>query len=155
MQQEYRHSQVATLMIYLIGLIMLIGIVAISIISVMVAVEPVWILPVIGLLTVATLGGCLAIFYKLTVEVKDGVLSFWFGTGLIRKNFPVREIVTARPVRNRWWHGWGIHGFGGGTLYNVSGFDAVEIELVSGKKLRIGTDEPQELTEAINEVLGS
>ena len=42
----------------------------------------------------------------------------------------------------RWWgHGW---------LYNVSGFKAVEIELASGKRLRIGTDEPERLAQAIS-----
>jgi hypothetical protein len=30
-------------------------------------------------------------------------------------------------------------------MYNVWGLDAVELELQSGKKFRIGTDEPAEL----------
>jgi hypothetical protein len=34
-------------------------------------------------------------------------------------------------------------------LFNVSGLDAVEVELVDGKRIRIGTDEPQALVAAI------
>ncbi|MEK7656054.1 MAG: hypothetical protein AAB386_05245 [Patescibacteria group bacterium] len=35
-------------------------------------------------------------------------------------------------------------------IYNVSGFDAVEIILKNGKIYRIGTDVPKELEVAIN-----
>jgi hypothetical protein len=35
------------------------------------------------------------------------------------------------------------------VLYNVSGVQAVELELRSGKRLRIGTDEPTKLCEMI------
>jgi hypothetical protein len=34
-------------------------------------------------------------------------------------------------------------------IYNVSGFDAVEITLKNGNTYRIGTDEPKELEQAI------
>ena len=34
-------------------------------------------------------------------------------------------------------------------IYNVSGFDAVEIQLKNGKIYRIGTDEPKKLEQAI------
>jgi len=41
------------------------------------------------------------------------------------------------------------------VLYNVSGFDAVEIKLRTGKKFRIGTDVPQELEKAIEQAINS
>ena len=41
-----------------------------------------------------------------------------------------------------------------GWLYNVSGFDAVELELASGKLCRIGTDEPGRLLHAIEQAAG-
>jgi len=34
-------------------------------------------------------------------------------------------------------------------IYNISGFDAVEIKMKNGKTYRIGTDEPQKLEQAI------
>ena len=38
-----------------------------------------------------------------------------------------------------------------GWMYNVSGLDAVEIELKGGGRFRIGTDEPDELVRAIRQ----
>jgi hypothetical protein len=40
-----------------------------------------------------------------------------------------------------------------GWLYNVSGLDAVEIQLCSGKKFRIGTDQSSELTSILQGVI--
>jgi len=34
-------------------------------------------------------------------------------------------------------------------MFNVSGLDAVEITLISGKRFRIGTDKPNKVVEAI------
>jgi hypothetical protein len=96
------------------------------------------------------LAACLLLFFSLTVEIDGEVLRFRFGIGLIRKSIPLGEIVKAEPVRNRWIYGWGIHMTPTGWLYNVSGLEAVEITLKSGKSLRIGTDQPNELAAAIN-----
>lgn len=105
----------------------------------------------LGIITAVTLLLilCIALFYKLTVEVTDTNFKFTFGIGLIRKQIPLAEISTAKPVKNRLWHGWGIHRYSRGWLYNVSGFDAVEVILKSGRQLRIGTDEPEKLCRSI------
>ena len=58
--------------------------------------------------------------------------------------------TAARIVRNSWWYGFGIRWFPGGTLWNVWGLDAVEFDLVKGRKLRIGTDEPEQLLAALS-----
>ncbi|MDG4551903.1 MAG: hypothetical protein P9F19_01735 [Candidatus Contendobacter sp.] len=91
----------------------------------------------------------LLLFGTLTVEIDETHLRFRFGIGLIRKSIPLAEIVEARPVRTTWADGWGIHYTARGWLYNVSGWEAVEITLVSGQRLRLGTDEPQHLTQAL------
>ena len=36
-----------------------------------------------------------------------------------------------------------------GWLYNVSGWEAVEITLPSGKRFRLGTDEPRRLEQVL------
>ena len=64
------------------------------------------------------------------------------------------DIVDARRVRNSWWHGWGIRKVQRGWMYNIAGYDAVELELRSGKVFRIGTDEPGALLAAIEGVSG-
>ena len=101
------------------------------------------------------LGGLAAIFViiglfaTLTVEIRDGFLKFRFGLGLIRKKLKVAEIESCEVVRNPWYYGWGIHATGKGWVYNVSGFEAVEIFMSDGRRLRIGTDEPDLLRKAI------
>ena len=107
-----------------------------------------------GLTPLAVIGPALmavflALFYALTVEIDATHLTFRFGIGWIRKRVPLAEIVEAKPVRNSWLYGWGIHRTPHGGLYNVSGWEAVEITLTSGQRLRLGTDEPRPLTQAI------
>ena len=38
-------------------------------------------------------------------------------------------------------------------IYNVSGFDAIELTMKNGKIYRIGTDEPEKLEAAIKQVI--
>ena len=89
------------------------------------------------------------LFCTLTVSIRDGEIECRFGPGLIRKHVPLAAVRGARPVRTEWYQGWGIRLTSDGWLFNVSGLDAVELELVDGKRLRIGTDEPQALAAAI------
>ena len=103
----------------------------------------------------ATLGlqlvllACIALFYCLRVEVDDRFVTVRFGVGVIRRHFPLADIVSVRTVRNRWYHGWGIRRIRRGWMFNVSGLDAVEITTSGGKNYRIGTDEPGALKREI------
>lgn len=107
-------------------------------------------LPVLGLMVVALL-----LFGTLTVEVDRESVLIRFGPGVIRQRFPLSEVRAVRLVRNKWYYGWGIRIIPGGWLYCVSGLDAVELEMASGPRHRIGTDRPQELLAAIREALGA
>ena len=97
--------------------------------------------------------GVLMLFYNLSVEIDDAHLRIRFGIGLIRKRFPLDQIDSCRPVRNSWLYGWGIRLTPQGWLYNVSGLEAVELKMKSGKTCRIGTDEPKILVAALQEAL--
>jgi hypothetical protein len=100
----------------------------------------------------------LALFYSLSVEIKDSTLTCRFGAGLIRKRIPLSEIHQARAVRNPWFAGWGIRWMPGQYwLWNVSGLRAVELILKDGKRFRLGTDEPESLVHAIetNKAMGT
>jgi len=90
-----------------------------------------------------------ALMGSLGVEVDEALVRIKFGVGLIRKSFRLDEVASSRPVRNRWWWGWGVRLIPGGWLYNVSGLDAVELVMKNGKVFRIGTDEPRVLHEFI------
>lgn len=93
----------------------------------------------------------LASFGSLQVIIDEKYLRIKFGYGIYRKKFLLNDIASAKAVKNRWYYGWGIRGWLWSKMwiYNVSGFDAVEIELKNGKIYRIGTDEPRELEQAI------
>lgn len=91
----------------------------------------------------------LSLFCSLTCVVTDRAFTFAFGLGLVRKTIPLTDIASCRAVENPWWYGWGIHRTPRGWLYNVSGPLAVEIDLTNGKRLRVGTDEPEALCAAL------
>lgn len=105
-------------------------------------------------MVVAILAFVLAICSTLTVSIGGENLRIRFGpVGLIRKTWELSDIVSVRTVTNPWYYGWGIRWTPHGLLYNVSGFQAVEVLLASGKAFRIGTDEPDTLKAAIERAM--
>jgi hypothetical protein len=94
----------------------------------------------LGLLTYAT----------LTVEVDEKRVVASFGIGLIRKSVDLADIVRCEVVRTPSWWGWGLHWTPSGWLYNVSGREAVRLDLTSQRPLMIGSDEAERLKAAID-----
>jgi len=89
------------------------------------------------------------VFSSLTVAISDRALIWLFGPGVIRKEVPLAEIRGAEVTQTRWYEGWGIHRTRRGWLYNVSGFQAVAVDLRDGRRLLLGTDEPARLRDAL------
>lgn len=85
----------------------------------------------------------LANFYKLTVTVDDRAVRISMGMGLIRRKFLLADISAAGVNKNPMYCGWGIHLTKDGWLYNVNSQEAVKLEMKSGSRCQIGTDEPQ------------
>ena len=96
----------------------------------------------------------LVLMGTLTVDVDRERVQTVFGIGLIRKTVRLADVVAFQTVRNPWIAGWGIRLIRGGTLWNVSGLDAVELALRNGRFFRIGTDEPDALTRAFQAATG-
>lgn len=92
-------------------------------------------------------------FTTLNVTIDENYLGIKFGFGIFQKKFPLDEIISAKTVKNHWYYGWGIRLWLWPKMwiFNVSGFDAVEIKTKNGKIYRIGTDEPKQLERAILE----
>ena len=112
----------------------------------------------LGVVTVGLaliLGIVLVLCHSLTVRVSRSEIALSFGVGLIRKQFPIGDISGVSIVQNRWYNGFGIRKIRGGWLYNVSGFDAIEIQLKNERKYRIGTNQPKELLAAVESALAS
>jgi len=137
---HYRHTQFGWVIVGAMLGAALAGLAAAFLVRESRAVAPL----VAGLLLLVT-----ALFGSLTACVGDGWLECRFGLGLIRRRIRLSEIRDVQVVRNRWWYGWGIRLTPHGWLWNVSGLDAVELTLISGKKFRLGTDEPEKLAGAL------
>jgi hypothetical protein len=140
----YRHTQTGWLIIAILGVVLL----YILLVAFALGWHP------IAMVVFLVLAVVLALFYSLTVEIRQGLLECRFGVGLIRRQIQLSEIRDARAVRNRWWYGWGIRLTPHGWLWNVSGLDAVELDLTGERRFRIGTDRPEELAAAVRDAIG-
>lgn len=90
-------------------------------------------------------------FSSLTVTVDEENLRLKYGFGIFAKRISLSEISASSVVKNHWYYGWGIRYWPWRRIwiYNVSGLDAVELTLISGKIIRIGTDEPLQLSRVL------
>lgn len=91
------------------------------------------------------------LFSSLTVSVHENALRFYFGPGFWEQRIPHEDIKQVRVVQNPLWYGWGLRDTPDGWVYNVSGFQAVEIRVADEERIRIGTDEPRTLKKALGE----
>ena len=141
--EHYKHTQIGYFLLILYGAVVLL----IGSINIMAAFHP---LALIGLIIVLVVLGT---FSRLTVTVDDQMIRIQFGLRIIRKTFRLNEITACRAVKNPWYYGWGIRFTPRGWLFNVSGFSAIELQMKSGKRYRIGTDDPDNLASALDEAL--
>jgi uncharacterized membrane protein YeaQ/YmgE (transglycosylase-associated protein family) len=148
---DYEHSQPGTLIRVLLGIF---GVAFCTPAAVNLASGVETETAIVFIVVAVMCASIVALFHSLTVRVSRNDISLSFGIGLIRKRFLIDEIKSATIVRNRWYNGWGIRKIWGGWLYNVSGFDAVEIQLKNDRKYRIGTDQPCELLAAVESASG-
>lgn len=93
------------------------------------------------------------LFYGMTTEIGQDKISIRFGIGLIRRSIDVASVQQVDIVKSPWYFGWGIRHIPHGMLYNVSGSDGVELKLVGGKRVRIGTKDPIQLHAALSAIL--
>jgi hypothetical protein len=103
----------------------------------------------IVLLSIGIAAASIFVFSRMVVEVRDGVVRWTFGFGFPRYSLPLSDIQSAAVVKNSWLFGVGIHFIPRGILYNVWGRKAVEITKTNGRRIRLGTDEPEALLAAI------
>lgn len=91
----------------------------------------------------------LLLFFRLTIRVNEQDVSLVFGIGLVKKRIPLESISSVKTVQNAWYHGWGVRLLSNGILYNVTGFQAVELLLQDETVVRLGSNQPEQLKEAI------
>ena len=138
----YRHTQV--------GIVIIGAVVGMAFFTLLLLVPAVGSLSFVAVAILAMTGAVLATFSSLTVEIEKNTLTCRFGVGLIRKSIPLSDVGECSAVVNPWFVGWGIRWIPGSYwVWNVSGFQAVELTMKDGRRFRIGTDEPEALVHAI------
>ena len=103
------------------------------------------------MLATALLFYCMRLSVQVDTEaVRINLFPIW------KKTIPLAEIVrwearTYRPILE--YGGWGIRysPFGKGWVYNVSSNQGVQLELLNGKRILIGSQQAEELARAIAE----
>lgn len=136
---SYRHTQIGHTIIY--------PMIAIALLSAFLV--GAYTNALIGFVILAVVAITTLIFSKLTIVVNDMFVRAIFGPGFTFRKISVADIAECEPIRIRWWYGWGIHLTPYGWLYNVSGWDAVALKLRNGRRVSLGTDQPNELCAAI------
>ena len=144
MTEQYEHTQIGYLTLGMLGA-------AILVIVFLMATSGFHWIPSTVLIILAL---CSGLFATLTVRVDEDGVRIGFGPGVIGKRFPMKEIASCQVVRNPWYYGWGIRLIPHGWLYNVSGLLSVELRMKSGRRYRIGTDDPEQLAKAIQLAIG-
>lgn len=92
-----------------------------------------------------------------TTIKKDGIYVRFFPFHLKTKHYPWDSLTKSfvrqySPLTE--YGGWGLRLglFGKGTAFNVSGDKGLQLEFTNNKKLLIGTNKPDELTETLNKI---
>ena len=140
---QYKHTQIGYFFLTLYGAVLLI------IISLFIFTDY-SLIAMIGLIIMLI---ALGIFASMTVKISAQKMKIQLGLGAIRKQIPIKDIETYRVVTHPWYFGWGIRYTPRGWIFRVSGNSGIEIQMKGGKLYQVGTDEPQELVEALNQAL--
>jgi hypothetical protein len=89
-------------------------------------------------------------FFAMTTSVDSNGVRWSFAFGWPAGSVRLEDIESAQATRTNLFEGWGLHyTIWHGWLWNVSGFQAVEIRHSGGKRVTLGTDDPQGLLQAI------
>jgi len=138
---SYKHTQ--------ISYVIIIALIAVALIFGNILIQTGFNLPVV--IATILLLFVLASFTSLQVTIDEEYLRIKFGYGIFWKKFLLNEISSVKTVKNHWYYGWGIRRWLWPKMwiFNISGFDAIEIIMKNGKIYRIGTDEAKKLEQEI------
>ncbi len=93
-----------------------------------------------------------SLLFKVTIIINDESVKVSIGLGIIREKIQLQAITSCEPVSNLWITYNVPFGFGPGwRTYNAWGKQAVELRHKNGRVYRIGTAEPEEMSQNIRE----
>lgn len=96
------------------------------------------------------------LWLKMVVEVVPAGVVIQY-LPFVNRQIPIGEIALVEP---RVYHplgefgGWGVRGFGNRVAYNVRGNSGVELTLIDGRRILIGTQRAADLAGAIYKIWG-
>lgn len=142
---QYHHTQTAPLYLLVLSLSVVLFAVA-------------WFIPEIVIQIVVSVGGTLMFlialsFRELTVSDEGSELLICFGPlPVFRRRLQFAEIEKVEQAKSTIMDGWGIHmSPSGGWVWNLWGFDCVDVWYREGRKIRIGSDDAVGLAQFLNE----
>ena len=146
--QSYSHTQFGTVILFSLAAAAIVTVASLALSSGGIGAMPAPALVIVGLV-MAILLLAAVVFAQLNVRVGNGEVSWRFGLGMLEHRIPISDIVSATVVTNPILAGYGVRWLPSGWLYNVSGTKAVELVMRDGRRVRIGSDEPEALAQAI------
>jgi hypothetical protein len=148
--QSYAHTQFGTAILWSLAAaaIITVGSLVLTTSSGGIGTLPTPALAAVGLVLVILLVTAV-VFSRLNVRVANNELSWRFGLGFLEHRVALSDIVSANVVTNPIWAGFGVRRLPDAWLYNVSGTKAVELVMRDGRRVRVGSDEPEALAQAI------
>ena len=94
---------------------------------------------------------------RIETQVRSGGLYVrlrpFFWRHVPRQDLRIRKVVTFRPIRDFVGYGWHRNWWTKTTYYNASGNRGVRIDLPNGGHLLIGSQTPEQLNEAIAQMV--
>ena len=99
-------------------------------------------------ISVAILALVAVMFFRMETCVTDEALTLRLGIGLLRKTVRMDAIASVTRVLIPW-HSIGIKIIHGGWIWSASGRKALELRLANGRRLVVGTDDPDGLYRAL------
>ncbi len=145
----YQHTQKSPLWLFVAGPLAVVVAVAASVAEA----DPT--VTLVSALGAASVIAVVAHFSTLTVTVEAAWARAALGRGWPSRTVDLSLVTGVRAVRNRWFYGFGIRWIPRGSLWNVWGLDAVELDLETGRVVRFGTDDPEGLLDALWGVVGT
>lgn len=96
-----------------------------------------------------------SMFSKLSTTVSDGKITLVFKYGFPKKEILFSEIKSAELQKVTNWWGSGVKIMRHGSMWRAWGNTAIAIQKHDGRRIVIGSDNPDELLQAIRSGLGN
>jgi|TARA_B110000503_G_scaffold135041_1_gene214888 hypothetical protein len=141
---HYQNKQMGTALLLVMGAVILF----ISLLAFDKSNEVIWpVIIFIGLISF--------LFHSLNITVDEYEINWSFGPGFWKKSVKLEAVNSVNVIKTKWYYGLGIRYIPSGWLYTVSGTTAIQLELKGGSKINLGTNDPDNLVEAIKSQLRS